>query len=488
MKKGTTKVNIVFQAIYQIVIFVTPLVISPYLSRVLGATQLGIYAFSNSIAYYFLIASNLGISKYGQRMIAQTRDDKEKLRVNFWSLYTLHAFASFFSQAVYVILLFTVFKSQITIYSITFIYVLSATFDITWLFYGRQNFKFVTTVGTFLAILKLSLIFIFVKSENNLTTYMEITYLTTFLSQVILFIAAIREVKPIKLTFSDIKPHIAPILYFALAVIAISLYNVFDKTLLGLMSTKENVAFYEFASRIVNVPTVLCGVLGTVLFPKICELNAEGKIEQAKNYSLVSLMLITFFSVGATFGILAVGKPFSIYYYGSNFVTSGYCMMALSPIIYFVSIGDLFRTQYLIPQKKDKKYVFSIIIAAITNIVISLALIPILDIYGAIIGTIAAEIVGQVLQIFFARKYISPKTVISNLIPFLVIGSIMYGSIILIGNNMNDSLLNLIFEILFGIVIYSALGSIYIFYISPSREFYKSFFRLKKGIYKEKQK
>lgn len=96
MKKGTTKVNIVFQAIYQIVIFVTPLVISPYLSRVLGATQLGIYAFSNSIAYYFLIASNLGISKYGQRMIAQTRDDKEKLRVNFWSLYTLHAFASFF--------------------------------------------------------------------------------------------------------------------------------------------------------------------------------------------------------------------------------------------------------------------------------------------------------------------------------------------------------------------------------------------------------
>lgn len=123
-------------------------------------------------------------------------------------------------------------------------------------------------LGTFLAILKLSLIFIFVKSENNLTTYMEITYLTTFLSQVILFIAAIREVKPIKLTFSDIKPHIAPILYFALAVIAVSLYNVFDKTLLGLMSTKENVAYYEFASRIVNVPMVLCGVLGMLYFQK----------------------------------------------------------------------------------------------------------------------------------------------------------------------------------------------------------------------------
>ena len=478
MKKGSTKGNIFFQAIYQIVIFVTPLIISPYLSRVLGASQLGIYAFSNSIAYYFLIASNLGISKYGQRVISQTKDDSSKLRTNFWSLYSLHFFSSLFSQLVYAVLLFTVFKSQITVYSISFIYVLSATLDITWLFYGRQNFKFVTTVGTFLALLKLALIFIFVKSETNLLTYMEITYLTTFFTQFILFLVAMREVKPIKISFSDMKPHILPILYFSIAVIAVSLYNVFDKTLLGIMSTKENVAFYEFANRIVNVPIVLSGVLGTVLFPKICELNAKGKEKEAKNYSLVSLMLITFFSIGATFGILAIGKPFAIYYYGDSFAISGYCMMALSPIIYVVGIGDLFRTQYLIPQHKDKKYILSVVVAALVNIVLSVILIPIFDIYGAIIGTVAAELVGQIMQIVFARKYISPKIVISNLIPFLIIGITMYASIIFISNILADKLIYLLLEIFIGALIYFVLSSIYVFFISPSRNFYKKFFHL----------
>ena len=45
-----------------------PIVTAPYLARVLGANQLGIYSYTLSVANYFVLFSLLGIEKYGTRI------------------------------------------------------------------------------------------------------------------------------------------------------------------------------------------------------------------------------------------------------------------------------------------------------------------------------------------------------------------------------------------------------------------------------------
>ena len=103
MKKQSIKKNFLLQFFYQFLILVIPLIMSPYLTRVIGSTGLGIYTYSNSIAYYFVILAMLGISRYGQRVIASSSEDEEKLRKSFWSLFVVHAIFSIISIAFYFI-------------------------------------------------------------------------------------------------------------------------------------------------------------------------------------------------------------------------------------------------------------------------------------------------------------------------------------------------------------------------------------------------
>ena len=90
----SVKKNFILQAIYQLLILGIPLILSPYLTRTLGSNELGIYSYTYSIAYYFVIAATLGIHKYGARIISQVKDDKILLRKTFWSLFILHIILS----------------------------------------------------------------------------------------------------------------------------------------------------------------------------------------------------------------------------------------------------------------------------------------------------------------------------------------------------------------------------------------------------------
>lgn len=83
LQPDSVKKNFAFQIIYQVVILVIPLIVSPYLTRTMGSIALGTYTYTYSIAYYFVVFAMLGINKHGQRIIAQRRNDSEKLRTTF---------------------------------------------------------------------------------------------------------------------------------------------------------------------------------------------------------------------------------------------------------------------------------------------------------------------------------------------------------------------------------------------------------------------
>ena len=63
------KKNLTYQTIYQVLVTITPLITSPYLSRKLGAAGLGIYSYTQSIVNYFVLFAMLGFINYGTRTI-----------------------------------------------------------------------------------------------------------------------------------------------------------------------------------------------------------------------------------------------------------------------------------------------------------------------------------------------------------------------------------------------------------------------------------
>lgn len=462
MKQDSLTNNFIFQFLYQVVILVIPLVLSPYLTRTLGDTALGVYSYVNSIAYYFVIFAMLGISRHGQRIISENVSDDKKLGKAFWSLLSLHCFISLLSLFLYILFVLVFGNEDKLIYFIEGIYVMSALFDITWFFYGIEKFKSVVIKNTIIKLVECLLLFIFVKSKNDLWLYTLISASGIFLGQAVLWPQAIKIAKPTKFGWIDIKSHIRPLFVFFITVMAATLYTVFDKTLLGLLSSIENVAYYEYSNKIVSIPKTIISAIGTVMFPRACKMVAKGDMTGQQRYIRYSILLTSLISFGSILGLCAISEQFSILYFGDDFSSCGAIMASLSPVVYIIGIGDVLRTQYMIPNHMDKEFTISIIFNAVINLILSIVLIPILGVYGAVIGTVSAELCGLIFQSIICRHFIDFKLQLKYFLAFGFIGLVMFGIINIEKMFLNSGISSLLIQLVTGMAVFSILSIIYI--------------------------
>lgn len=99
--------NFLYNVLYQILLVILPLITAPYISRTLGATAVGVYSYTYSVAYYFLLIAMLGIGNHGNRSIAAVRDDRKKLNKTFSSIYSLQVITfsiAILAYAIYLVL------------------------------------------------------------------------------------------------------------------------------------------------------------------------------------------------------------------------------------------------------------------------------------------------------------------------------------------------------------------------------------------------
>ena len=168
---NTVKKNFMYNTAYQILILIIPLVTAPYLSRVIGAEGIGIYSYTYSIAYYFGLFILLGLNNYGNRKIAQVKDNKEKLSKEFLSIYLMQVMMSIIVIGIYGIYITLNNYTYKIIQVIQIVYLISVALDINWLFFGLEKFKITVTRNFLIKILTFICIFIFVKNEQDLWVY-----------------------------------------------------------------------------------------------------------------------------------------------------------------------------------------------------------------------------------------------------------------------------------------------------------------------------
>ena len=153
----------------------------------------------------------------------------------------------------------------------------------------------------------------------------------------------------------------------------------------------------------------------------------------------------------------AISNELAIIYYGSDFAACGKIILFLAPIIIINGIGDVLRSQYMIPMHMDKQYTICIILNAIINLILSTILIPFIGVYGAVVGTLAAELFGMIYQMILCRKVISPLIYIKKSIPYVVIGLIMFFVLYVLNSYLSMNWKNLLILIFVGLVIYLLL-------------------------------
>lgn len=458
------KKNFIYNIVYQVLILFLPLVTIPYVSRILGANGIGIYSYTYSIAYYFMIIAMLGLNNYGNRTIAKIRDNKEKLSKEFWSIYFLQVIISVLMVILY-LLYVLIFESQYKIIAIIQImYVISSVFDINWFFFGMEKFKLTITRNIVIKLISLVLIFVLIKTPEDLWKYVAILAASTMFSNVILFSFIRKYVKFVKISLKDIKKHLKPSIILFLPVIAVSIYKIMDKIMLGLLSNVTEVGYYENAEKMTQVPLSIITALGTVMLPRVSNMLSNKKEDEVKKILEKTMPLIMFLTFPMVLGIIAISNDFAIVFFGEEFKKSGYLIQLLSITVVFLAWGNVIRTQYLIPKEKDREYIISAFLGAIVNFITNLIFIPKFASLGACIGTIMAEFVVMFYQTYVLRKELNIKKYLKDSSTFLIKSLIMFIIVILIGKLIKDSkFIRILIQVFVGILIYIILNIRYIY-------------------------
>ncbi|MGV3026544.1 flippase [Clostridium thermobutyricum] len=452
-KTVSVKKNVLYNLIYQVVTLLLPLITVPYISRVLGPDGVGISSYTNSIVQYFIILGTIGISLYGNRQIAYVRDDKHKLSVTFWSITILKLITTGIALIVYV-LIFSRDKNYGLIFLIQGINILVATIDISWLYMGLEDFKKTVTRNLFVRIVGVILIFTFVKNMNDVALYVFINAGMAFLGNLVMWPYLPKTVSKVKIKWKDIQYHIKPALALFIPQIAIQIYAVLDKSMLGILSDTVQVGFYQQSQNIVKMVLGLVTSLGVVMLPRMSNVFASGDKEKLKEHLNNSLIGVSYVSIPMAFGLASISEKFVPWFFGKNFDEVKYLLIISVPILFFIAISNVLGVQYLLPTNKNRAFTISVTVGAIVNVILNFILIPYFKAFGSCVATVVAEFAVTAVQYALLYKEIDTKPLLKAILKYIIAGAIMTVVVVFIGKFMSATFITTIIQSIVGVIVY----------------------------------
>lgn len=451
--------NFLYNIVYQIFSFIVPLIITPYISRVLGADNIGIYSYTYSIVYYFMLVAMLGINNYGAREIAKCKD-KAELSEKFMRIYGLQFILGIFSIIFYLILICFLDYQHKAIMIINLIFLLSAVFDINWFFFGMEKFKVTISRNIIIKILSFILIFFLVKKQSDLWIYTLIMSSSTLISQLYLWIFLKKEINFARVSLKSIFSNLKPCLILFIPVISYSIYRVMDKTMIGALTNTIELGNYESAEKIINIPIAFVTALGTVMMPYMSKKSKKEIVS-----SIYDTFELSFFiTLPMVVGLIITSNDIAYILFGSDFLKAGNIIAILSITILFSSISNVIRTNYLIPLKHDNVYVKSTIFGAVINLFFNCIFIKRFGSYGACIGTILAEFSLMLYQILYTRKDVNYQKALKIFFKYLF-GAILIGILcIFVRMFIGNIYIRVINQVILSLIVYCSIYHNFIIY------------------------
>lgn len=452
------KKNIAISTIYQVLLIILPIITAPYVARVLGPEQSGIYDYTNSIQTYFAMFAALGTASYGAREIARVRNDEAQRSILFWEIELMTVMTSAACIAVWFV--FIAFTSQYkVIYLVLTMGLFSTMFDISWFFAGMEQFKYTVTKNAACKLIGVGLMFMFVKKQEDLLLYIIIITASTMLGNLSMWLYVPRFITKVDFKTLRFRKHFHETLIYFIPSIATSVYTVLDRTLIGVITkNKAENGCYHYTMQIINMMKALTfSSLNMVLGSRIAYLFAEEKYDEIKARIRDSINYILFMGIGICFGLIGVAGRFVPIFLGAGYDRVIMMLQLMSPIVVVIGVSNCLGSQYYTPSGNRKLSAKFIIIGALVNLTLNLILIPRFWGYGAIVASLIAETVITVLYFRYCSGYLTMDTFIREGWKKLIAGIVMLAVIKLVDRLITSNAAALIVEVAAGFTVYCVM-------------------------------
>lgn len=447
--------NYLYNAGYQILYMLAPLITVPYISRNLGAHASGINSYTNAWVTFFYLMGQMGVALYGNREIAYHRDDIDARSRTFWSIELLQILTVSISLIVYlvaVIFFSTTFQKYFLLQSL---WIIAAGVDISWYFMGLEDFKKTVVRNTIVKLISIVAIFIFVRRPSDLWKYILLLGVAQLGGSLTLWPYLRGSIHRVNLR--DLHPlkHFYPAFLLFIPTITTQVYVVVNRLMLGRMSTQAATGQFDYGDKIVKLVLAIVTATGTVMLPHVANKFSKGDIKGVRQSLYNSFDFVTALAVPMMFGLMAISKKFAPWFLGSEYVPTGMLMFIESPIILFIAWSNVTGTQYLMPVNRVHEYTASVTAGAISNIVFNLFLIQRFGANGAALATVLSELLVTAVQLMFIRNTIKRRQLFSSVWKYLVAGFVMFVVVYRFNQMMRMSIPNLVVQVIIGTLVYS---------------------------------
>ncbi|MCI3028755.1 oligosaccharide flippase family protein [Desemzia sp. C1] len=457
MKQKSLIKNAMYNFLYTGLNLLFPLITSPYISRTLGASNLGEVNFATSIISWFILFATFGTATYGVREVAKQRDNKEKLNKLFSEIVVINGVLSLIVTVIYFILVVNIdqFSQELPLYLIMSLSIILNMFAIDWFYQGIEEYKYITIRSAIFKVISLAAILMFVRREEHYVIYGLISVLATSLSGVLNFVYSRKFVQ---FNLKGINPfkHIKSLNIFFINTLIISVYTNLDQTLLGFFVNTKSVAFMNRSKAVTNLVISVSTAMSNVTLPRASYYINTNK-EKFDDLLKIIPKFILWITIPMTVGVAVLAPNIMLLLGGEEFVEAAVLLQIISLIIIFSPLSGYLQNQILVPTGNEKLGLYAAIFSSIASLVLNFTLIPTIGYLGAGFTVVIAELVAVASRYYIVKHKLKHKNVNffdKSTFLYLISGLLMGVLVLFIRNSIENSFVSLITGVAIGAAFY----------------------------------
>lgn len=403
--RTSVKDNFVYNIVLTVGQLLIPLLSFPYLTRILKPDGIGLISFVESIVMYLILLASLGIPIYGVREIAKCYTKEERSKI-FFEIFSIHIFSIVFGLAAYFIVIFSFSKTynNLPFFTIGAVSYLAGNLTFEWFFQGSENYKFITIRTLLVKCAVLVAIFTLIKSPGDLLLYYGVLATGLLINAVINIFYLRKQVTFKRPAVTAVKKHIRPIFSLFATRFAISVYAILLNALIGFLSTNKAIGFFSAAYKVYIVSVTLMLAYNTVIIPKMTKSYMQNDETAMHYYCNSAYNFIIDFAV--PFSAFILVNAYSIIHLlaGDQYDRSINDLRILAPLIFIISLSNVFAMNILTPMGNDKYFLYAVTSGMVFSLLISVPLIIYYSDIGACTGLFLTEVSICFILVYYVKK------------------------------------------------------------------------------------
>ncbi len=456
MQPKSLKINVFLNTLKTLLTLIFPLITFPYSSRILGPDNLGKVHFAQSVVSYFAILASLGISTYATREAAKVRDDKEKLSIVVKEVFLINLIATVISYCLLGISLILVpkfndYKALIIICSSLIGF---TTIGMGWLYQAVENYLYITVRSISFQIISVILLFTTVKTKDDYLMYAAVNIISNVGANILNFIHSRKYVTFRTTTKLNLLKHLKPIFILFATAITGTIYGSIDSTMLGFMSTDEQVGLYSAGIKIVHMINGLFPAIIIVTFPRISYYLANKDEEKIYSLSSKTMNFLMCFSIPVSAGLFLLMEPLVLLFCGPKFQLAITISRIMCPYLIFSAVASFFGTNILVSYGKEKVQLYTMIAGAAIDIILNSIFIRTMGAEGAAIATLITQVIISMFYIAALKDFVRHLSLIKQTGQFIFAALIMSACVYFVRNIFEVLLLKLLVPFACGVIVY----------------------------------